>query len=471
MDTKLLDISTEELLRKFGAGNHKPGSGSAAAFQGMISAKLLVTVISLTNEEKRRPNYAGCLPKLLDMNAAIEDRIFPELTKLFCEDAVQFDKTIKSRQARDLEKNPVKKARLARQALGDLKIAVEIPLSIASLSVELAQIAGFVFDNAFKTARGDSQVALSGAVAALGGCLSIVQLNLLSFGSDEYDWIENARSQSSQLKSHFGELSLIAASKIEALESEVDKKAHLYKDVNMLLKQSKSNKKMSNADVENYATQLQRLVWKHRDKIWSKNAPTNPLQILIPDVLFKKVLGYDYLYSNELGLNGNQTEMSEVAGIIDQQKKLVLISNDFSPQVMAFTAAHELGHAILHNQSVLHRDIPVDGGESKGRRNPQELQADKFASYFLMPRKQINEIFQTFFLTDKFVIDESNAFNLIQGSPSQLKAECRSLRGLSRKLAKAEYFAGITFKSLADVFNVSVEAMAIRLEELGLVEY
>jgi formiminotetrahydrofolate cyclodeaminase len=31
-------------LMKFGAGNHKPGSGSAAAFQGMVSAKLISTV-------------------------------------------------------------------------------------------------------------------------------------------------------------------------------------------------------------------------------------------------------------------------------------------------------------------------------------------------------------------------------------------------------------------------------------------
>lgn len=57
MDIDLLNVTTEKLLEKFGAGNHKPGSGSAAAFQGMLSAKLLVTVISLTNELKRRDNY------------------------------------------------------------------------------------------------------------------------------------------------------------------------------------------------------------------------------------------------------------------------------------------------------------------------------------------------------------------------------------------------------------------------------
>ena len=39
METDLLEKSVNELMEKFGAGNHKPGSCSAAAFQGMVSAK------------------------------------------------------------------------------------------------------------------------------------------------------------------------------------------------------------------------------------------------------------------------------------------------------------------------------------------------------------------------------------------------------------------------------------------------
>lgn len=42
----LIDYSAKELLEKFGAGNHKPGSGSAAAFQGLLSAQLIRTFIS-----------------------------------------------------------------------------------------------------------------------------------------------------------------------------------------------------------------------------------------------------------------------------------------------------------------------------------------------------------------------------------------------------------------------------------------
>ena len=59
METDLLEKTVNELMEKFGAGNHKPGSGSAAAFQGMVSAKLISTVISLTAEEKEFLFRAG----------------------------------------------------------------------------------------------------------------------------------------------------------------------------------------------------------------------------------------------------------------------------------------------------------------------------------------------------------------------------------------------------------------------------
>src|SRR5690606_14864760 len=153
-----------------------------------ISAKLLVTVISLTNEGHRKLAYKKSLPKLLAMQSQIQERIFPDLARLFQSDSVQFEKTINLRKYRDVEQDPIKKNQLIRHALQELKVAIEIPLEIADLCTELSKISEFVFDNAFKSARGDSQVALSGAVSAIAGCLSIIQLNLLSFGSDEYKW-------------------------------------------------------------------------------------------------------------------------------------------------------------------------------------------------------------------------------------------------------------------------------------------
>ena len=41
MGERLIDLATGKLLEKFGAGNHKPGSGSASAFQGMLAEKVV----------------------------------------------------------------------------------------------------------------------------------------------------------------------------------------------------------------------------------------------------------------------------------------------------------------------------------------------------------------------------------------------------------------------------------------------
>nr|WP_259069123.1 cyclodeaminase/cyclohydrolase family protein [Mucilaginibacter sp. X4EP1]MCS3814511.1 formiminotetrahydrofolate cyclodeaminase [Mucilaginibacter sp. X4EP1] len=53
---KLIEYTTEELLQKFGSGEHKPGSGSAAAFQGLLSAQLILTVIDLSKKSQNTKN-------------------------------------------------------------------------------------------------------------------------------------------------------------------------------------------------------------------------------------------------------------------------------------------------------------------------------------------------------------------------------------------------------------------------------
>jgi Zn-dependent peptidase ImmA (M78 family) len=132
--------------------------------------------------------------------------------------------------------------------------------------------------------------------------------------------------------------------------------------------------------------------------------------------------------------------------------------------------AHELGHALMHNQLFLHRDKALDGSSSKKFRDLKELQADKFAACFLMPKKQVKSLFKEFFLTEKFVINENTVFALNEKSVSAFRGKCRDTRGLAKILAKASFYKNKSFTSLADTFQVSIETMAIRLEELGLLE-
>ena len=471
MDIDLLKVTTGELLEKFGAGNHKPGSGSAAAFQGMLSAKLLVTVISLTNEEKRRDNYKNVLPELLRMNKKIHDDIFPKLKDLFQEDAIQFGKTIQAREDRNNETNAFEKNRLGLKALSELKISIKIPLEIAKLCIELAVIADFVFDNAFQSARGDSQVGLNGAVAGLAGCLSIIQLNLLSYGSDDNKWITKISRETHDLRIRYNQLNELANSKLDILEKEVQNNSKLYTEVDELLEGIKSKTKLTDFDIEKLASDLQNILWLNRTTIWNKNVPDHPTKVLKPNIVLKKALGYYYSVTDGIYLSEDENEEYEIAGLIDQSQRIVLVSNGYEKNTQNFTAAHELGHALLHKQSVLHRDRPIDGLGKRIRRNTTEYQADRFATHFLMPNKLIKSVFKELFLTDKFIINEDNSFNLIQDSPSKLRSDSKNLRGLAYKLASAESFSNRTFKSISKLFGVSISAMAIRLEELELLEF
>ncbi len=470
MTKNLLDISTEELLEKFGKGKHVPGSGSAAAFQGMISAKLLVTVISLTCDKKREKNYGAVAPELLKLLTKIQERIFPELTDLFHKDSYHFDRAIKFREERDKADDPAIATNLERQAQDQLKIAIDIPLDIASLNIELAEMASFIFDNGWKAVRGDSQVALSGAVSAMAGCISIINLNLLTFGGDQYAYITEISKKVDIVKKIHKELDAQANSKMEALEFELKERFPLYKEATAILSKVKSKSYLTDAEIEKSATELQQLLYKHQKLIWKEDNSAAPLKLLNPALALQKVLGYKYFLMDDIIL-ANQEHFTNTAGIIDQRDRLVLISKQYSTQIQNFTTAHELGHAILHSELVMHRDRPLDGSLQARTRGKEEIQADKFASYFLMPRKQLIKEFKERFLTSKFIIDEQSAFNLIKEGLTKLKTQCKNKRGLARKLATAQRYENQSFESLAKVFNVSPEAMAIRLEDIQLLEF
>jgi Zn-dependent peptidase ImmA (M78 family) len=191
------------------------------------------------------------------------------------------------------------------------------------------------------------------------------------------------------------------------------------------------------------------------------------MQILDPELALRS-LGYAVSIRESLGQHAAGRESFEVAGIVDNSKETVEISRRFSPAVMKFTTAHELGHAVLHQGSGLHRDRGLDG-VSLGPRDPREAEADTFAAYFLLPDKQVRAAFSNRFLTEEFELTEATAFALSSGSVRHLRDKCRTERDLARILAGTHQYNGAHFKSLAERFGVSVEVTAIRIEELGLV--
>lgn len=465
MDGKLLELHANKLLQKFGKGNHKPGSGSAVAVQGLLSAQLIRTVISLTNEEKRRKHYAEVLPELLRMNSEIETRIYPALEKLCEHDSIQFDKYITRLRDRDHETDHQRQQELDRLGMKELVPATEIPLEIAILCMKLGEFAMYVFDHGFKSARGDAAVALNGASASVAGCLSIIDLNLSKFGCS--DWTLKIRLQTEGIREGLAKLTTNASDRMVEFEALCREKS-LQVEIKDLRSGQWEEISLSDASIEKVARQLQNVLWSYRDRLW-KEVPDNQLAVLKPEVAIEKLLGYKFGYAT-LGQHSFDGGVSEIAGQIDKDQRTVLVSSRFQREVQNFTAAHELGHALFHKGMVLHRDIPLDGSASYSQ-DFRERQANKFAAFFLMPEKQVKAVFQELFMSERFLISQNTVFELREQSVSDFRVKCRNVHGLARHLANVEFFKGRAFNSISKVFGVSVGAMAIRLEELDLVEF
>lgn len=221
--------------------------------------------------------------------------------------------------------------------------------------------------------------------------------------------------------------------------------------------------------VDEAAQSIKLNIWKRRSELWNGNVPDNLIDILDPGVALA-TLGYKVEAAASIGelyVNGVR---SEVAGIIDRDVNVVTISQLFPAPVQRFTLAHELAHAVLHPQGGrMHRDLPLE--KAGVVRNLQEIEANRFASVFLMSERLVLEQFSACFRIHQFHLTEEMAYALCGTGADSVRRRCRGLRQLSMLIAGACSFNGKHFLSLASQFRVSNTAMAIRLEELGLVTY
>jgi formiminotetrahydrofolate cyclodeaminase len=468
MSERLIDIATGKLLEKFGAGNHKPGSGSASAFQGMLAAQMLRTVIDLTLEPKRKTKYQKYILRLQTIKQEIDNQIYPVLETLFQLDSEQFDNVIKLRTQRDNEVEWKKKRTLSSSATEALITSTATPLDIAEPCLALIGMAEYVFNYGWKAVRGDSGVAINCAVSAVASCLSIVELNLISLPVDTRT--EAIRKRKEKIKAKYVELNKAVSNSLTVLENESNQNRDFLKSILKFQNGNLEDVVTTNSDIEKLVRQLQNTLWLQKDVIWKNNSIKSTLEVLQPNIVLKKVMGYTYQSSNSLGIYEHDGEFFEIAGLINKNEKLVQVSQRFPQETQNFTAAHELGHAILHKQTVLHRDRPLDGS-SNTPRTREEMQADKFATFFLMPTKLVEDIFFEMFETARFKINEASVLAIRGNNIKAFRRQCRDKRGLSRLLATTEYYGGKAFNSLSKIFKVSTETMAIRLEELDLVDF
>jgi len=217
------------------------------------------------------------------------------------------------------------------------------------------------------------------------------------------------------------------------------------------------------AEIEALVEQLKQAIWQQKHLLWPQGIPSDPVEMLDPKVALY-LLGYQVYERHTLG----EIEPGlDVAGTIDKTSKRVELSRTMRPEVRNFTAAHEMGHAVMHQQSGLHRDKPLDGSNA-GQRDQIEKEADKFAVLFLMPEKLVRSRFAERF-PEEVMQAEALAYLLNRSGDRKIAKTLSSQRGLSRALAELSSISGQHVLSLAEMFKVSREAMAIRLEELGLV--
>lgn len=210
-----LQLPTQKLLDEFGAGRHKPGSGSAAALLGLVACKMMQTVIKVT---LRNASYTSNYSQLNYVQSALLERDEPFFRDAVQRDAEQFDRYFVAKAAKRNAISDAEKRRCTELARQELMPATEIPLSIARSASETAERGLIVFDLGARHARGDSGVAVSSALSSCSGALFIVYLNLLQFR--EGQWAVATRSEADRIAERYRDLQVEQFKRVSRMQTE-----------------------------------------------------------------------------------------------------------------------------------------------------------------------------------------------------------------------------------------------------------
>lgn len=193
-----LELPANELLERFGEGNHVPGSGSAAAFSALLGIELMKTVckLTLTREQEKYIQNRTKFRSILDQLSEAKQ----ELIGLFQKDAETFNLVSEYRVKRDEAKkvgDKTSERRNARLANEKLREATVIPLEIARTCLRIIDFGFTIFDEGFQSARGDSGVGISNLLSSISGSLFVTLLNIRTARSS--DWTEQLRIEAEKI--------------------------------------------------------------------------------------------------------------------------------------------------------------------------------------------------------------------------------------------------------------------------------
>lgn len=191
----------------------------------------------------------------------------------------------------------------------------------------------------------------------------------------------------------------------------------------------------------------------------------------------------DEILENHLGLGFEITDLGHpsILGQLDIKQNLIRINTILDPHQdprkegrYNYTLAHEGGHQVLHRpyaEALMDAPSLFDAEEDKkdiilcrrdDQKAPIEIQADKFASFLLLPRsKVINEFLE---FADKPSVQIQPFLRALRHNRNFLNQAFPNWRHIPTDEDLLHY----AFKGLADTFHVSMQAMVIRLKVIGL---
>ena len=192
------DEAAGDFLTQLASGTPTPGGGSASAYAAAMAAALLLMVARLTIGKKK---YA----EVEDEMRAIEQRVEvlqDELHQSVSEDAQAFQAVMASfRLPKD---TPQEKNLRAKRIQEATLYAAQVPLEVATKSVELLEYAQIMVQKGNLNAISDAGSAAALAGAALNGAALNVRIN--TPGLDDKQVAAELRDKISQLESRAEEL-------------------------------------------------------------------------------------------------------------------------------------------------------------------------------------------------------------------------------------------------------------------------
>ncbi|OQW74303.1 MAG: hypothetical protein BVN33_08115 [Proteobacteria bacterium ST_bin13] len=173
-----LTLKLDDLLQKYGEGKHIPGSGSAAALQGLLAARLVATVVKISLNKGHNPKSEQQFRYIDHQIATVH---LPELSKLFDQDINEFNEVFKLRRARDATTDVRKRKNFISMERRRMQNATVIPVAIADHCLKVGQYALSVYREGYRAVRGDSGAAISSACAGALTAAFVIGVNLERF--------------------------------------------------------------------------------------------------------------------------------------------------------------------------------------------------------------------------------------------------------------------------------------------------